>query len=412
VRQYCVRRRHQLAADRETLEISPGKRDRHETEGERIMRCRHLVAALLLLAMFGLSPAAAYASTPSNDERANAQSVVPGSTIFGTTVGATGSPDDPTCWDFVGPTIWYSFTATQSALMEYRIGSATTPDGASMNRMLWGPEGCDISEGPDHGVQFTTTPGTTYYFMVITALEGDVQWDLWQLSPSNDDFDAATVITTTPFDDGQWALYATKAADDPVPSCGPGLSSRTLWYSFVPQTDGSVGLSATPTSTTIATFVGSRGSLDEVGCSYGESLTIDVRAGTTYYFMIVARDDWVTLHLDILPSKPVLSITVNPVGKVTSAGVVTVGGTINCVGADYADANFWATQTNRRWVSAGGATTSVACSQAMPWSVSFTSSNGNLFLPGKATLSGNATACNAGGCASAATSAVVTLKPK
>ena len=376
------------------------------------MRRRRLVTALLLLAMCSLSPAAAYASTPLNDERTNAESVSPGSTIFGTTVGATQSPDDPSCWDFVGPTIWYSFTATQSALMEYRMGSATTPDGASMNRMLWGPEGCDISEGPENGIQFTTVPGTTYYFMVIAAAEGDVQWDLWQLSPPNDDFDSATVITTTPFDDGQWTLHATNAADDPAPSCGPGVSSGTLWYSFIPQTDASIGLSATPASTTIAAFTGSRGSLDEVGCSYGEDLTINVRAGTSYYFMIAARDDWTTLHLDILPPKPVLAIAVDSVGKVTSAGVVTVRGAISCVDANYVDATFWTTQMNRRWVSEGGATASVACGQAVPWSVSFTSSNGNLFLPGKATVSANATACNAGGCGSAATSAVVMLKPR
>src|SRR3954469_312907 len=81
--------------------------------------------------------------------------------------------------------------------------------------------------------------------------------------PPNDDFDAATVISSLPFSDGIDTSPATTAADAPY-CAGTGAS---VWYRFTPTQDVDVQADTFGSSydTTLSAFTGSRGSLTRVG---------------------------------------------------------------------------------------------------------------------------------------------------
>ncbi|MEZ4771447.1 MAG: hypothetical protein R2844_23905 [Caldilineales bacterium] len=110
-------------------------------------------------------------------------------------------------------------------------------------------------------------------------------------APANDDFDAATVIGSFPFDTVVDASQATVAADDPDMACGDGVNQRTLWYRLVAPSDGSLTLDTVGShdDTVVAVWQGSRGSLAGRGCnddgaywSETSGLNVTVQAGQTY----------------------------------------------------------------------------------------------------------------------------------
>src|SRR3954452_12572824 len=109
--------------------------------------------------------------------------------------------------------------------------------------------------------------------------------------PPNDDFDAATVISSLPFSDGIDTSQATTAADDPY-CAGNGAS---VWYRFTPTQDVDVQADTFGSSydTTLSAFTGSRGSLTPVACnddsgSLQSKISFTALAGTTYYIMAAA----------------------------------------------------------------------------------------------------------------------------
>jgi hypothetical protein len=103
---------------------------------------------------------------------------------------------------------------------------------------------------------------------------------------TNDDFDAATIISGLPFSDSILTTEATLAYDDPL-VCGGQYA--TVWYRFTPTTNVGVktDTAGSSYSTSIAVFTGSRGSLGWVTnvCNSG-TVAFQASAGTTYYFMV------------------------------------------------------------------------------------------------------------------------------
>jgi hypothetical protein len=111
--------------------------------------------------------------------------------------------------------------------------------------------------------------------------------------PTNDDFDAAGVVSNLPFVESVDASGATVAPDDPG-DCSPGPS---VWYRFTPANDFSVQVETygSDYDTVLAAYTGTRGNLTIVdpivACNddaMGSRLLLDLTAGTTYYFAVYA----------------------------------------------------------------------------------------------------------------------------
>ena len=100
--------------------------------------------------------------------------------------------------------------------------------------------------------------------------------------PANDDFDAATVVTTLPFSDSVNTVEATTASDDP----GGCWINNSVWYRFTPARDMTVDIN--PAGSTydaiMGLYTGTRGSLQNIDC--GRRLLSALQAGVTYYLMV------------------------------------------------------------------------------------------------------------------------------
>jgi hypothetical protein len=127
--------------------------------------------------------------------------------------------------------------------------------------------------------------------------------------PSNDQFAAATVISSLPFSDSVDLTEATAEPTDPQ-TCAS--LAQTVWYSLTPSTDESVHADAFDSSvfkTELDVYradgPGPQG-LTALDCgSYGSSLDIPLEAGKTYY--IAAGNAWgyggtVQVNVDVAPT--------------------------------------------------------------------------------------------------------------
>lgn len=101
-------------------------------------------------------------------------------------------------------------------------------------------------------------------------------------APSNNDFDAATVVATMPFSDSIDTREATTASDDP----GSCFINNSVWYRLTPDHDMTARITVAGSNydAIIGLYTGSRGSLQNLDC--GRQLVPDLHAGVTYYLMI------------------------------------------------------------------------------------------------------------------------------
>lgn len=113
--------------------------------------------------------------------------------------------------------------------------------------------------------------------------------------PSNDDFDAATVVGALPYSVEQNTTESTKASDDPYGCRGYSVQG-SAWFRYTATEDGLLRLKTegSDRDLNVATFTGERGDLKQVwnafydGCTTDRAtpLTFPAKAGTTYHFMV------------------------------------------------------------------------------------------------------------------------------
>ena len=124
--------------------------------------------------------------------------------------------------------------------------------------------------------------------------------------PSNDDFDAATLVDTLPFTDTVDVAEATRAGDDP--SCA-GSDDHTVWYVFTATSDATLvaNTAGSDFDNTLSAWRGARGSLEELACSF-ERIQLTVLAGQTVHFMAAGfageLGGTLALNIDLLPPPP------------------------------------------------------------------------------------------------------------
>src|SRR3954454_22389739 len=128
--------------------------------------------------------------------------------------------------------------------------------------------------------------------------------------PGNDDFDRATVVSSLPFSDSESTLEATRALDDPTPSCG-GSHGATVWYAYTPTTDVLVEANTfgSDYDTPLSVWTGGRGSLQEVTCNDDASgvqsrVSFTATAGQTYYVMAASYSGGPGGSLSITTQEP------------------------------------------------------------------------------------------------------------
>ncbi|MFD4675168.1 PKD domain-containing protein [Lentzea sp. NPDC058450] len=111
--------------------------------------------------------------------------------------------------------------------------------------------------------------------------------------PGNDDFDAATVITTLPFAADGDANSATRDVDDPTSDCSHRDVARTVWFRYTATEDGFLrfGTGGDGDGLPVTAYTGERGDLRRPAgdnCSWDGSrpATLRVEAGTTYHLLV------------------------------------------------------------------------------------------------------------------------------
>ena len=165
--------------------------------------------------------------------------------------------------------------------------------------VVYGSGSCPQSNGSSLGCPLFTSDlgGST----VRSVAEGTNVWAAAPCSSStltNDDFDAAKLITSLPYGDEVNTLAAAPPppTDDPTTSggsCGASQHSATVWYKYTPSATGQLRVSAVGSNydTILAVWTGTRGHLKQVKCNHhnstnaGNESEFDFQAagGTTYY---------------------------------------------------------------------------------------------------------------------------------
>jgi PKD domain len=294
---------------------------------------KHLPRALAATAFLAgalLVPATASAASPSNDDFANATLIDPSSLPFSDVVDntqATTEPGEPA--DCIVPpvqqTVWYAITPTvDGTLQADTVGSnfSTFLEAFQSNGPGFGGLSSLVCQFFGTPITFTAHAGTTYYFQVGSfpfSSGGDLHLNLRAIpAPANDDFANATVVDSLPFSDSVDTTAATVESNEPTPSCGFGQSTGTVWFAFTPPQSGSYTASAPNStfSTQVAAYTGSGlGSVSEIGCrAFGQPLTFDADAGTTYYVQVgglFGGRGTLTFSLDVAPN-PVAQFFYSP----------------------------------------------------------------------------------------------------
>jgi hypothetical protein len=168
-------------------------------------------------------------------------------------------------------------------------------------------------------------------------------------APTNDGISGATVVTSLPFTDTINTTDTAAAAETTSAFCEIG---HTVWYRFTATTDGYVRADTFGSSfdTVIVAYAdtgtGLPAGLDEVGCDDDEGrdgltsqLTLPVTDGTTYLIQVGGCCNMdpeagsLTFHLEESgPPFGIESVTIVRATVSRHTGVVTVTGTITCLG--------------------------------------------------------------------------------
>ncbi|MCC6905632.1 MAG: S8 family serine peptidase, partial [Anaerolineae bacterium] len=178
---------------------------------------------------------------------------------------------------------------------------------------IWAPGGSIISTYLNNGyVGMSGTSMATPYVAGAVALEmgrggtlvtngGLLNFGSFSgpVAPTNDAFASAVTISALPFTASLDTSLATIAANDPMPSCGNGTNSNTVWYRYTPSAGGLVEIDTIGSAynTVLSVWTGTVGSLTERACdndsgaALGASrLSVNLTAGTNYYIEVADYD--------------------------------------------------------------------------------------------------------------------------
>lgn len=131
-------------------------------------------------------------------------------------------------------------------------------------------------------------------------------------APSNDDCAGASIVGNVPYSDIVDTSAATIGTGDPIPSCGNGSNSKSVWYAYTPSASGILTADTFGSSydTILSAYTGTCGTFVDAACNDDSAgsqsmVQMNVTAGNIYHFLVSARNTdggAVTFHLDLAPN--------------------------------------------------------------------------------------------------------------
>ncbi|MFI5395104.1 MAG: hypothetical protein ACHQ9S_06180 [Candidatus Binatia bacterium] len=208
--------------------------------------------------------------------------------------------------------VWYRFDATTDETIavdtsDSNYDTIVSVYTGSCGALVPVPDGCGAMRGQ---LNVPVVASQRYYVMVsasraqagilaFTVVHGELASTPTAtptpVPPANDRCDDATEIVAIPFIDPVDMLTAQADPADPVPSCGSGGESPSVWYRLVAPLTGVLTIDAVDqcgADTVVSAYTGNCGLLVALpaGCHAASDpappLTMAVTQGTTYYFMV------------------------------------------------------------------------------------------------------------------------------
>jgi hypothetical protein len=223
-------------------------------------------------------------------------------------------------------------------------------------------------------------------------------------APSNDDRGSATVVGAVPFDDSVDTSDATEQANDP--DCIP--TSKTVWYSFTPDTTRRYAATTVGSSFDTTLTVGhvTGGGLDIVDCNddfsgLTSAISWEATAGEEYLIMageLGGGGAGGSLEFQIrqAPARPTIAVTVNDRATLTPLGGAIIRGRLRCTRASEAELTVIGRQDAGRIIVRGIGERQVACDSR--WRIRIADEDFR-FARGKLRITARAQACNSSSCA-------------
>lgn len=220
-----------------------------------------------------------WAIPPANDVFANASFISGTDGALGDSIAhATKEPGEPNHGGAPGgASVWYQWTAPSNVRVRFALNANSfTPvmgiyTGSSVNALTKAADGraCGSNDYADSCMVFDATNGTTYYIAVDAAAGTQSGFGLtWGVTPANDDFENAQVITGASGSVNGSTNNATAQPGDPY--LGYYDRGFSVWYQWTAPSDGWYRLQ-TPTeeaTTTGGVFTGTH--LEELVPAYTE----------------------------------------------------------------------------------------------------------------------------------------------
>ena len=262
---------------------------------------------------------------------------------------AGSAADDPTCLDPAPATVWYAYTPTEDGRIE-AVASGPFNGGAGVGVSIYSGERFSLEQVACgfHGARADVVGGKTYHimagFFALPVPQYTFSVRPLPPRPPNDDFDAATVIGSLPFENTIDLAGSDTDAGDPRSCRFPPLPAGVnAWYAYTPPQDTRVTIEAAgPLPWEMAVFTGPREALARVGCG-GARLSFTARAGVAYHVVIGVTGfigpgfggiggSPASLPLQVsFTGMPALQLgtSIAPEGRI-SRGTVLVAGTVQC----------------------------------------------------------------------------------
>lgn len=206
---------------------------------------------------------------------------------------ATGQASDP----FVGgndPTVWYRFTPETDMVVVFdtsdssdQVSFPILSDPGDASTYVGG------TEDDPSVAEVSLSAGVTYYLMMVAyGTPGTLSLEATQVlppaPPANDEVAGAFEIAL-PYEVHQDISLATGSPSDPFTAGG----TPTVWYRFTATEDLPVRFDASESGSAMAFAVFTDPPSEATfvaGTQASPSLNLDVRAGTTYFLMVIPQD--------------------------------------------------------------------------------------------------------------------------
>ncbi len=119
-----------------------------------------------------------------------------------------------------------------------------------------------------------------------------------KVSGVSDDFSSSVTVSNVPFTGTGNTATATSATDDPTPTCGAGIRSNSVWFSYAATSNDTIIAETIGSNydTVLSVWTGSPGSFAEVACNDDDFVSFALQSrvvfagtsATTYHFMVSA----------------------------------------------------------------------------------------------------------------------------